>query len=230
VPVVSSLSPSSADVGGAGFTLTLNGSGFVSSSVVRWNGADRATTFVSATQLRAAISTTDIGALGPVPVAVFTPAPDGGLSGTLTFTVTPTATTGEIVIDNATPGVQDPAGGRTFTGKWCLADATSQFGANALCSCGKHGATYRWTPTIATSGTYDVYVWIPAHSVRSTAVPIVVAHAIGTTTRLFNEREGPGTWVLHGRYTFNAGTAGYVQTSDVYGRAVADAVRFVPIR
>jgi hypothetical protein len=36
--------------------------------------------------------------------------------------------------------------------------------------------------------------------------------------------------VLHGRYTFNAGTAGYVQTSDVYGVAGADAISFIPVR
>ena len=52
MPVESSLSPSSANVGAPGLMLTVNGSGFVSSSVVRWNGADRATTFVSASQRR----------------------------------------------------------------------------------------------------------------------------------------------------------------------------------
>jgi hypothetical protein len=34
--------------------------------------------------------------------------------------------------------------------------------------------------------------------------------------------------VLHGRYSFTAGTAGYVQTTDASGQAAADAVRFVP--
>ena len=33
-----SLSPSSATAGSEGFTLTVNGSGFISTSVVRWNG------------------------------------------------------------------------------------------------------------------------------------------------------------------------------------------------
>src|SRR5262249_58917567 len=47
VPTVSGLVPSGAAAGGAGFTLMVNGTGFLSGSVVRWNGADRATTFVS---------------------------------------------------------------------------------------------------------------------------------------------------------------------------------------
>lgn len=229
VPVLSSFSPSSAVAGSGGFGLTVNGTGFVSSSVVRWNGADRSTTFVSAGQLRVAITAADILTSGSVPVSVVTPAPGGGTSGPRTFTVTAPTPAGEIVVDNAMPGVQDPAGGRTFTGAWCLGNATNEFGASSLRSCGKAAATYRWTPQIAVAGAYDVYVWIPTHSARSTTVPITVAHSTGTVTQLFNQRKAPGSWVLHGRYTFSAGTAGYVQTSDAYGTAAADAVRFVPI-
>ena len=39
--------------GASPFTVTVNGSGFVNASVVRWNGARRATTFVSGNQLQA---------------------------------------------------------------------------------------------------------------------------------------------------------------------------------
>src|SRR5258705_10902624 len=46
-PTLTTLSPSSAVAGGPAFTLTVNGSNFVSGSVVRWNGANRTTTFVS---------------------------------------------------------------------------------------------------------------------------------------------------------------------------------------
>jgi hypothetical protein len=230
VPVETSLAPSSANAGAPGFTLTVNGSGFASSSVVRWSGADRATTFISGSQLRATIAASDVAAAGAVPVAVFTPAPGGGTSATLTFTVIAPTTSGDIVIDNAAPGVQDPAAGRTFTGTWCLSNATNQFGSSSLRSCGSAADTYRWTPTIVVSGAYDVYVWIPKYNARATGVPILVAHANGTTLRTFNERKAPGGWVLHGRYTFNAGSAGYVQTTGDKETALADAVRFVPVK
>jgi len=86
-PVATSLAPSSAATGGSAFTLTVSGSNFASSSVVRWNGASRTTTFVSATQLQAAISAGDIAVSGTNQVTVFTPAPGGGTSASLPFTV-----------------------------------------------------------------------------------------------------------------------------------------------
>jgi len=88
VPVVGSLSPATATVGSPALTLTVNGSGFVTSSVVRWNGADRTTTVVSATQLTAAITAADLASARSVPVTVFTPTPGGGTSSNVTFTVT----------------------------------------------------------------------------------------------------------------------------------------------
>jgi hypothetical protein len=88
-PAVSSLSPASATAGSAALTLTVNGSGFVMSSGVRWNGAARTTTFVSATQLRAAITAADLATARSVSVTVVTPAPGGGTSGAATFTTTP---------------------------------------------------------------------------------------------------------------------------------------------
>jgi len=126
-------------------------------------------------------------------------------------------------------GVQDLAGGRTFTGAWCPANASNEFGTSSLRSCGKGGDSYRWTPTIAVGGAYEVYIWIPTWNKGSASVPVTVGHAGGTTLRTFNERRAAGGWVLHGRYTFVAGTAGYVQTDDSSGAALADAVRFVPV-
>jgi hypothetical protein len=88
VPETSSVTPSTAIAGGAGFTVTVTGSGFVSSSVVRWNGADRATTYGSATQLTATILASDIATAGSAQVTVYTPAPGGGTSNAQTFTIT----------------------------------------------------------------------------------------------------------------------------------------------
>ena len=72
-PTILNLSPPTAIVGGPAFTLTVNGSNYVGSSVVRWNGSDRTTTFVSDTQLTAAISAADIAVTGTANVTVFNP-------------------------------------------------------------------------------------------------------------------------------------------------------------
>ena len=91
VPAIHSLSPSRKAPGGADFTLTVNGSNFISSSQVQWNGADRTTTFISNTQLTAAITASDIAVKGTAAVTVFNPPPVGGTSDASTFTIhTPT--------------------------------------------------------------------------------------------------------------------------------------------
>jgi len=87
VPTTTSISPSSATAGGLAFPLTVNGTNFVSGSVVRWNGSDRTTTFVSATQLTAAITAADIATAGTANVTVFNPTPGGGTSNAQTFTI-----------------------------------------------------------------------------------------------------------------------------------------------
>jgi hypothetical protein len=87
VPTAVSLNPSAAFAGGSGFTLTVTGTNFVSSSTVQWNGSARTTTFVSSTSLQAAITAPDIATVGTAMVTVSTPAPGGGASSALTFTI-----------------------------------------------------------------------------------------------------------------------------------------------
>ena len=81
------LSPPSATAGGLGFPLTVNGTNFTTTSVVSFNGVATTTTFVNATQLMAAITAADIATAGTVNVSVTTPAPGGGPSGSLLFTI-----------------------------------------------------------------------------------------------------------------------------------------------
>ena len=97
VPTISALSPSCAPAGeqfidGVDNQLTVigpNAPGFVAGSVVRWNGSDRPTTSNgSINGLTAQISASDIAAAGTVVVTVFNPAPGGGSSNSLTFTIT----------------------------------------------------------------------------------------------------------------------------------------------
>jgi hypothetical protein len=58
----------------------VNGTGFVAGSVVNWNGSPRTTTFVSSSQLTAAITAADVAAAGTGTVTVSSPSPGGGTS------------------------------------------------------------------------------------------------------------------------------------------------------
>ncbi len=87
VPSITSLSPSAATAGGAAFTLTVNGTNFISTSAVQWNGGSTTTSYISATQLTASITAADIATAGNASVTVVNPAPGGGSSVAATFTI-----------------------------------------------------------------------------------------------------------------------------------------------
>ena len=89
VPLINQpLVPDATRPGGAGFSLTVNGTGFVSGSVVKWNGSTRATTVVGRSQLKATIFSTDIAKAGTAWVKVANPSPGGGTSNLVFFEIT----------------------------------------------------------------------------------------------------------------------------------------------
>jgi hypothetical protein len=89
VPAITALNPNSALTGDDPFTLVVTGTNFVAGSVVQWNGSARPTTVVSGTELRAQISAADVAAAGAATITVVNPAPGGGVSNSLSFTITP---------------------------------------------------------------------------------------------------------------------------------------------
>jgi hypothetical protein len=90
-PIISSLSPGSAAAGGADVVLTVNGTHFTASSVVRFNGSALTTTFNSASQLSATIHAAAIASGGAAQVVVVDP---NGTSNPSSFFVGVAAGTG----------------------------------------------------------------------------------------------------------------------------------------
>jgi hypothetical protein len=86
-PFVSELSPVSALPGGSGFTLHVQGTGFVTGAVMNWNGSPRTTQVLSSTAVTATISATDVAKVGTALVTVTNPAPGGGISNSANFPV-----------------------------------------------------------------------------------------------------------------------------------------------
>jgi len=108
MPTITDLNPASATTGGPAFTLTVNGTGFIYGAVVRWKGENRTTTYVSSTQLTAAITLADIATAGTASVTVFNPAPGGGASDAVSFAVNnPVPTITGLNPFFATPGGPD---------------------------------------------------------------------------------------------------------------------------
>ena len=117
-PTTSSISPTFANAGASSFTITVNGTNFLNGfSTVTWNGSNRTTTFVSATQLTATIPSGDITTQGTANVGVTTTGAVSA-SGTQTFTI------------NAAGGAAQTINFPTFLGK-TYGDASFDPGANA---------------------------------------------------------------------------------------------------
>jgi DNA-binding beta-propeller fold protein YncE len=91
-PTITTISPNSTVAGGAAFTLTINGANFVAASMVNFGGSAPATTFVNSTHLTAAIPAASIASTGTLAVTVSDPAPGGGTSKAINFTITSGAT------------------------------------------------------------------------------------------------------------------------------------------
>src|SRR6202162_1756460 len=88
VPLINNpLVPGSVAPGGPALTLTVNGTGFVPSSVVNWNNGPLVTTFVSSSQLTATLSATQVSLAGAAMVTVTNPKPGGGTSNGAVFEI-----------------------------------------------------------------------------------------------------------------------------------------------
>jgi hypothetical protein len=87
VPFLNPIAPAAIAPGGPAFSLIVTGTGFVPGSVVKWKGSPRTTTFVSSSQLTAAISAADIATPGTAAITVVSPAPGGGTSNQQFFQV-----------------------------------------------------------------------------------------------------------------------------------------------
>src|SRR5438876_735847 len=87
VPTITSISPTSTTVGSAQFTLTVNGTKFVSTSTVNWNGSALTTTFVSSIKLTAIVPAANVATAGTASITVVNPPPAGGTSNSVTFTI-----------------------------------------------------------------------------------------------------------------------------------------------
>ena len=183
-PAISSLSPAAVPAGSPALTLTVNGSGFTAGSIVRWNGANRVTTFVSASRVRASIPATDLAAIGTAQVTVFDPA--GGTSPSSPFAIlaapvlsvsATTVTTGTAVTVTLTGGFGGSADWLSFT------PTSASDGSYVQYTYVGAGVTTRtWTVVVTAPGTYEFRLFTDGFTRRATSAPI--AATVGTPPSL----------------------------------------------
>jgi hypothetical protein len=87
VPTVSAISPNFVQAGSTDFTLTVTGAGFDSASTVNLGTTALTTTYVSATQLTAAVTASEIANYGWAAITVSNPTPGGGVSQVVPLTI-----------------------------------------------------------------------------------------------------------------------------------------------
>jgi len=174
-PIVSSLSPVGAPVGGAAFTLTIDGSGFSASSVVRWNGGNRPTTFVSSGRVRASIPASDITVIGTAQITVF----DSGtgltsLARPFSVQTAPVLAVSATAVTTVASVTVTLTGGFGGSGDWiAFAPSTASDGSYLQYTYVGAGVTTRtWTVQITGPGSYEFRLFTGGNTRLATSAPI----------------------------------------------------------
>jgi hypothetical protein len=128
------------------------------------------------------------------------------------------------VVDNLSNGFQ------VISGTWSSNTLSGKYGMNYyfhLTGTGQN--TVRWTPSIASTGYYEVAAWYLEGSNRATNALFTIQYSSGVTTLRVNQTINGHQWYSLGTYLFSTGT-GFVELSDesdqVSKYVIADAVKF----
>jgi uncharacterized protein (TIGR03437 family) len=191
-PSITSLTPAFAVAGSGPLTLTINGSGFITSSSVALGGASHPASLVNTGQLTITLTASDLATAGSFPVVVTNPSPGGGTSNTASFTLTTTLPTIMAVVNAA-----------SYVRSWVVSpgEIVTIFGTNIGPATPAGLALDPSTGKVATliGGVQALFNGIPAPMVyaSSTQVSAVVPYeTAGITT--------PPVWIKYAGQTSNA--------------------------
>jgi hypothetical protein len=94
VPAITSLNPTQIAAGSQVQSLYVNGTNFLSTSTVNYNGTLHNSSLQSPTQIQVALGPSDVAATGSYPVVVTNPGPGGGASAPVNFSIVTGTPTG----------------------------------------------------------------------------------------------------------------------------------------
>ena len=120
---------------------------------MRWNGSARTTTFVSATQLTAAITAADIATAGTAQVTVANP--DASLSNALPFAIAP-ASSFTLSVSKTGPGTVTSSPAGINCGTDCSESYAAGTVATLTATANKNGVFRGWSGACAGTGICSV--------------------------------------------------------------------------
>uniref|UniRef100_Q01Z88 Cell surface receptor IPT/TIG domain protein n=1 Tax=Solibacter usitatus (strain Ellin6076) TaxID=234267 RepID=Q01Z88_SOLUE len=211
-PSISSLQPPTANAGSPSFTLTVNGSGFVSGSAVKWSGSSLATTFVSDTLMTAAVPSNLLAICGKFPVTVTNPG--GAVSNNNTPVVV------NPVLNAISPnqlsagsgGVNVTAFGQGFSSNVVITLNANGGKTNLATNYGSPTTLSAFIPGTAFTGVYPVSIQVTDTSTgaASDAFPITIGYANVTLIRPESVNAGDPDFTLF------VGGSGFVPGAQVF--------------
>jgi hypothetical protein len=233
---ITSLSPSSATATGSGFTLTVNGTGFVSGANIKFNGTQlSSTTVVSGTQLTGPVTSGMIAS--PETASVTVVNGDSTTSLGYSFTVNPVPNITSLSVSTATAGNTSGVA-VTITGSGFSTGSTVYWAFNsgqaALIAGSSCGSTVSCTATIppaslTTAGPATIKV-VTLDSVSSNTKPFTVAAAPSITSLSKSSATAGNTAGVpitvtgsgfsagsHVYWSFNSGTATLITGTNTCG-------------
>ena len=163
-PEIISINPDSKIAGSAAFTMTVNGSGFLPSSKVQWNGQDRPTTYVSATQIKAAIPASDLVLSGTANVQVKN---NAVLSNTIIFDIEPSGAPTLTLSKNSLPTFNTTQGTAPTKDTYTISGNNLQSGATLT-------APSQFEMSVGTSTSYSNPLVLPNTGGGLTGQPLTI--------------------------------------------------------
>ncbi|HEY1494415.1 MAG TPA: IPT/TIG domain-containing protein [Candidatus Solibacter sp.] len=211
-PSISSVQPATANAGGASFTLTVNGSGFVSGSTVKWSGSSLAATFVSEALMTATVPSNLLAICGKFPVTVTNP------GGATSSNNTPVVVKPVL---NAIDPTQLPAGsggvtvtafGQGFSSNVVITLNANGGRSNLATNYGSPTTLSAFIPATALTGVYPVSIQVTDTSTGATTDPLPIAIGYASVTVISPQKVNAGD----PDFTLQVGGSGFVPGAQVF--------------
>jgi hypothetical protein len=220
VPLINNpLVPAAAPPGSASFTLTVNGTGFVSGSVVNWNDKPLATSFVSSSQVTASVPHANLATASTASVKVINPLPGGGPSNVACFEIVNVVSSVDLVYAASLPPT--PSGPGNFVtgdfnrdGKLDIATVNeSQSNGEMLVYLGNGDGTFQRPKTYIT-GSYP-YGIVAGDFNHDGKLDLAVTNYLSNTISIFLGK-GDGNFTSFGSFATDKGPFG-INVADYNG-------------